>query len=92
MTIPLAIGVAVWAGLVPALIVWLRLRRVATIGEWVEAGIVIRREPAFRRVGNSTDACQRRRVARVASMATHVDSRRARDRFGLASGGCPERQ
>jgi hypothetical protein len=83
MTMPLAISLFAWVGLLPGLVVALRLRRAATADPAVKA------PPAP--VGNSAHLHQRGRLRRVPYQATHVDSRRARYRIGHASGGCGER-
>ncbi len=83
MTMPLAISLFAWIGLLPGLVVALRLRRAAAAEPVAQALVTA--------VGNSAHTHQRRRPRRVPCMATHVDSRRARDRIGYASGGCTRR-
>ena len=83
MTMPLAISLFAWIGLLPSLVVALRLRGAAAAGPAPKA-------PAAA-VGNSAHTHQRCRPRRVPCLATHVDSRRARRRFSNASEGCAKR-
>ncbi len=84
MTMPLAISLFAWIGLLPGLVVVLRLRAAAAAGPAPKA-------PAAE-VGNSAHTHQPRRSRRVPCTAAHVDSRRARRRFSNASaGGCAKR-
>jgi hypothetical protein len=88
MTLLPSIALLTWIGVLPALVVSLRLRRAAAF----EAVAATPPAPPPRRpIGNLADACERARHRHVACLATHVEPRRAQYRIGHASRGSAKR-
>ena len=82
MTNSLIALLTIWTVVVPGAVVLLRLR-----GSERRAEVSV--EEA--RVGNSTHSCQEGRWRRVAYTATHVNSRRTRERFSHRPGEASKR-